>query len=139
MWSASRTRKARTPLEASRSLKRATVCLFHSTGRRSYLAGSGGPSSPGFDLSRSFSLAPPACFFTCSVRGGAFCIADTRFTRARKPAPKTAKLPPARNSRRGGRAVFISLLRFCNLIVFRRFNAQQILHEEIPAAADEVA
>src|SRR5580704_5240214 len=88
---------------ASCSLKRATVCLFQSSGRRSTFAGSGGPSSPGVAPSSSFSLVPVLRLFTISASDPpppCVCIPSILSMRRNKPPPSSARLPPVKMSRR---------------------------------------
>src|SRR5580700_60096 len=88
---------------ASCSLKRATVCLFHSSGSRSAFAASGGPSSPGVGPSSSFSLVPELRLLTISASdppAPCVCIPSILSMRRNKPPPSNARLPPFKMSRR---------------------------------------
>src|SRR6185503_10206120 len=99
MFSGSRTRKALRSRSASRSLKRCTVARFHSRGRRSAVAGAGGPSSPGCALSSSASLLPVASRFKAAVQE-VVDAAATLSTRDRNPLPSSAKPPRLSHDRR---------------------------------------
>ena len=73
---------------ASVSLKRLTVALFHSRGRRSWAAGAGGPSSPGRAGTSSFSLTPVACARSAAFSDGALVWAAAALSmRERNPLP----------------------------------------------------